>query len=162
MNSAILSKLQYKDQSPVLVLQSPPEFLPVLEAWKKITPVETRMGAKKNYAFALCFVQSEADLEKYAVEATRHLVDDAIFWVAYPKKSSPKYKASITRDQGWDALGKLGFEGVRMIAIDEDWTALRLRKAERIGKMIRRQDMAMSAEGKQKTVNKTNTAIRGK
>jgi len=47
-----------------------------------------------------------------------------------------------------------------MVAIDEDWSAFRLRKAEHIGTMIRRQGMAMSDKGKTKTVNKTNKAIK--
>jgi hypothetical protein len=48
-----------------------------------------------------------------------------------------------------------------MVAIDEDWSALRFRRAEHIGSMIRRQSMALSQAGKSKTVNKTNKAIRG-
>jgi hypothetical protein len=162
METTVISKLQYKGQSPVLIVQHPPEFRPIVDAWKKLAAVETRIGPKKTYGFSLCFVQSEADIRTHAVDITRHLEDDGIFWVAYPKKSSKKYQATITRDQGWQALGELGFEGVRMVAIDEDWSALRLRKAEKIAKMIRRQDMAMSAAGKSKTSNKTNKAIRGK
>jgi hypothetical protein len=48
-----------------------------------------------------------------------------------------------------------------MVAIDEDWSAMRFRKAAYIGKMTRRQDMAMSAEGKKKSVITSNKAIRG-
>jgi hypothetical protein len=88
------------------------------------------------------------------------MVEDGIFWMAYPKKTSKKYRSAITRDEGWEALGDAGFEVVRMVAVDEDWSAVRFRKAAFIGKMIRRQEMAMSTEGKQKTVNKTNKAIR--
>jgi hypothetical protein len=47
-----------------------------------------------------------------------------------------------------------------MVAIDEDWSALRFRNAEHISSMIRRQDLAMSEKGKSKTVNKTNKAIK--
>jgi len=45
-------------------------------------------------------------------------------------------------------LGKSGFEPVRMVAIDEDWSALRFRKPENIKKMTR--SFAMTAEGKKK------------
>jgi hypothetical protein len=162
MEATIISKLQYKGQSPVLIVQHPAEFKPVIDAWKKQAAIETRINPKKTYGFTVCFVQSEADIRTYAVEIIQYLEDDGVFWVAYPKKSSKKYQATITRDQGWASLGELGFEGVRMVAIDEDWSALRLRKAEKIGKMMRRQSMAMSTTGKSKTSNKTNTAIRGK
>jgi hypothetical protein len=38
-----------------------------------------------------------------------------------------------------------------MVAIDENWSALRFRKAAFIKSMTRREDFALSAEGKQKT-----------
>ena len=38
-----------------------------------------------------------------------------------------------------------------MVAIDEDWSALRFRKAKYIVEMKRSKSMAMSQEGKKKT-----------
>jgi hypothetical protein len=38
-----------------------------------------------------------------------------------------------------------------MVAVDEDWSALRFRKTQYIKTMTRREDFALSAEGKQKT-----------
>lgn len=160
MSSTFLSKLQFKNQSPVLILQAPPEFQPVIAYWKKLAVIDTAIHKKTRYAFAIGFVQSSADVKKFGVPMAKQMAEDGIFWMAYPKKTSKKYAASISRDEGWGALGELGLEGVRMVAVDEDWSAFRLRKTEHIGKMIRRQGMALSAEGKQKTVNKTNKAIR--
>ena len=34
-------------------------------------------------------------------------------------------------------MGKAGFEGVRMVAIDEDWSAVRFRRVEFIKTMTR-------------------------
>ena len=53
-------------------------------------------------------------------------------WFAYPKGTSKKYKCDFNRDRGWDALKAAGFETVRAVAIDEDWTGLRFRRAEYI------------------------------
>jgi len=50
-----------------------------------------------------------------------------LIWVAYPKKSSKKYKSDLSRDDFWDALKDLGLEPVRQIALDEDWSALRFK-----------------------------------
>jgi hypothetical protein len=58
--------------------------------------------------------------------------------MAYPKGSSKKYKASINRDSGWESLGQHGFEGVRQVALDENWSALRFRKVEFIKVMTRK------------------------
>ena len=79
---------------------------------------------------------------------------DAVVWLAYPKGSSKRYTSTINRDTGWDSLGAAGFEGVRMVAIDEDWSALRFRRAEFIKSMKRDPKHAMSAVGKSKTARK--------
>ena len=56
-------------------------------------------------------------------------------WIAYPKKSSTRY--TCDRDRGWEGMGEAGFDPVRMVAIDEDWSALRFRRVEFIKKMTR-------------------------
>src|SRR5262249_2763485 len=67
----------------------------------------------------------------------RKTAGDAIVWLAYPKGTSKKYKSQINRDNGWNALGREGFEPVRMVAIDQDWSALRFRRVEFIKNMRR-------------------------
>ncbi len=160
MYEQILKKLQFKNQPQVLIVASPPEFNAVLADWKKLTTIDTDINKKKKYPFALGFVITEAEVKKLGTAIAKQLDEDAVFWMAYPKKSSKKYTATIARDNGWETLGALGYEGVSMVAIDEDWSAFRLRKAEHINSMIRRQGMAMSENGKTKTVNKTNKAIK--
>ena len=55
---------------------------------------------------------------------------DAIVWFAYPKASSKTYTCEFNRDTGWAVLEELGFKGVRQVAIDADWSALRFRRVE--------------------------------
>jgi hypothetical protein len=47
-------------------------------------------------------------------------------------------------------LGDLGFEPVRMVAIDEDGSALKFRKEKHIKTLTRNPDWIMSKEGKKK------------
>jgi hypothetical protein len=159
MPEQIIKKLQFKLQPTALILNSPSEFQSVLDHFKSIALIDTGIDKKKKYPFALGFVKTEAEVKKWGVAMIKQLDEDAVFWMAYPKKTSKKYAATITRDTGWDSLGAMGFEGVSMIAIDEDWSAFRLRKAENIKTMIRRHEMAMSEKGKIKTINKTNKAV---
>jgi hypothetical protein len=60
----------------------------------------------------------------------------------------------FNRDTGWAALGAAGFEGVRMVAIDEDWSALRFRRVEFIQTMTRDKKRAMTKRGKKKVTKK--------
>ena len=71
---------------------------------------------KQRYDFALFFIKSCPDIEKYAGKAAGKMNDDGILWFAYPKKSSKKYETDLSRDQGWQPLGDLGYEGVRQVA----------------------------------------------
>lgn len=72
-------------------------------------------------------------------------------WFVYPKGTSKKYKNKINRDSGWEIMGKVGFERVRLAAIDEDWSALRFRRVEYIKTMQRRESIAQTKDGKAKT-----------
>ena len=58
-------------------------------------------------------------------------------------------------------MADAGFEPVRMIAIDEDWTAKRLRKAEYIKTMNRPAEWAMSKQGKEKA-SKPHGSVRSR
>ena len=53
--------------------------------------------------------------------------------------------------------GAAGFEPVRMVAIDEDWSALRFRRAEFIKTMTRPMEYRYSAEAKNFTTKNTKS-----
>lgn len=146
----VFKKLQYKNQEKIYVLNAPPEFKPHLDEMAEITTVKKSPTCKQTYDFALFFVKSCADIEKYAQKAADKMNPDGILWFAYPKKSSKKYNSDISRDDGWQPLGDLGYKGVRMIAIDGDWSALRFRKAEEIKTLSRDPKRAMSKKGKER------------
>ncbi len=69
-------------------------------------------------------------------------------WFAYPKGTSKKCKSQIDRDTGWNMLGHKGFEPVRMVAIDEDWSAKRFRRAGLIKNMTRPKEYRLTERGK--------------
>jgi hypothetical protein len=150
--NTIFKKLQFKDFNKIYVLNAPPEFKPHLEEMAEFTLVKKSPNCKQKYEFALFFVKSCDEIIKYAELATNKLNEDALLWFAYPKKSSRKYKSDISRDSGWQPLGDLGFEGVRMIAIDDDWSALRLRQAKFIKSLSRDPKRVMSSKGNSRSL----------
>jgi hypothetical protein len=147
----VIKKLQYKLQEDVLIIDAPPEFKEVLSDWKKTAKLHTAAAGNKTFSFALIFVKSEAEVKKAASHYIKLLEPDAVSWMVYPKKTSKKYSSTITRDSGWSALGELGYEGVSMVSVDDDWSAFRFRKADYIKTMKRRQELAMSKAGKERT-----------
>jgi hypothetical protein len=125
--NAVLKKLLYKGQSPVLLLGAPPEAAALARAFG--APAHSKPAAATRYGFVLAFARSLGELDAIAKTAAGALADGALFWSAYPKGTSKKYKgADINRDTGHARMKKLGFEGVSLIAIDDDWSAMRFKK----------------------------------
>jgi hypothetical protein len=155
MTTPLLKKFNHKDHQEIFILNAPTEFKTELDAMKKSGNKTTELPVNalskvKQLEFILSFVQTKAEVEKIIDLIDDKLGKDAIVWFAYPKGTSKKYKAVINRDNGWEALGKKGFEPVRAVAIDADWSALRFRKVEFIKTMTRNVNYAMTTEGKMK------------
>ena len=126
----ILKKLMFKGQSPVLLVDAPAEFKTTSENFG-VTVDQKPRSPKGTYAFALGFVKSLAEADALARMMRSSLEDKAVFWVAYPKGTSKKYKGvDINRDTGGARIGTHGFQGVAMVAIDEDWAAIRFKRAD--------------------------------
>jgi hypothetical protein len=115
----------YKGQSPVLLLNAPAEFTSV--AADLAEPVLT--APKGKTPFVIAFATSQAQAKKAAAAAAKTLEEDGSFWLAYPKGTSKRYKKTdINRDSGHTLLGTLGFDGVSLVAIDDDWSAMRFKR----------------------------------
>lgn len=130
----ILKKMNFKEGMLIRIWNGPKDLNYLFEAWGK-------EGCLAKYdekpAFMLAFVQTEAEVRKYFQEMHALSPDDEAIWMAYPKGTSKKYKSEINRDSGWKIVGDLDYEGVRQIAIDEDWSALRFRKLKFIKTLTR-------------------------
>lgn len=149
----VIKKMQYKGEEEILILNSPDEFnnhfAEISNTAKVFTDFKKIKNDKKFY-FILIFVKSFEEIKKYSALAKNNLEKDGNFWFAYPKKSSKKYQSEVTRDNGWQPLGDLGFEGVRAIAIDDDWSALRFRHVKNIKILKRDKSRIMSNDGNPK------------
>lgn len=144
----IFKKLNFKDQKQLHILNVPPAFAPVMSDMHGIASIKTTLSSTKEVEFFLGFVTKQKEVDDLTRLVTSLLKEDGLLWFAYPKGTSKKYTCDFNRDTGWKELGKQGFEPVRIVAIDDDWSALRFRKAEKIKKMTR--SFAMSDEGKKK------------
>ena len=145
--STVFAKLNFKDHKQIVVLDSPCSFESELAALKGVEIIRDLKRAKE-VMFALAFVTTEEQVNALAPAIARKAGGDAIVWFAYPKGTSKKYKSQIDRDRGWNMLGHEGFEPVRMVAIDEDWSAKRFRRAGFIKNMTRPKDYRLTERSK--------------
>lgn len=72
------------------------------------------------------FVASRTDLEAQLPALRRELKPKGLLWVTYPKGTS-KFKGDINRDTIAAYAQTIGFTPVAMIAVDDDWSAIRLK-----------------------------------
>jgi hypothetical protein len=127
--SEICQKLNLKGQQEIVVLSAPESFQPELARLPAPT-IHHHIESVAEIAFFLAFVTKKSEVDALAAAVAMRAVGDATLWFAYPKGSSKNYKCDFNRDTGWDALKAAGFDTVRAVAIDEDWTALRFRRVE--------------------------------
>src|SRR6266849_5613430 len=141
--ASTFDKLNLKNQSRIVVLNAPRSFEPELAALRGVTVVAS-LDDSSEVEFSLAFVTKQKEVDTFAKAIAKKAKGDAVVWFAYPKGTSKKYKCEFNRDTGWAALGKAGFEPVRMVAIDEDWSAVRFRRAEFIKTMTRGKEHRIS------------------
>jgi hypothetical protein len=73
----------------------------------------------------IAFVTTLADAKANAGPVVDAAKDDRIAWLAYPKAG--QLATDLNRDILWQHMLKKGVQGVRQIAIDDVWSAMRFR-----------------------------------
>jgi hypothetical protein len=81
-------------------------------------------GSAKAEA-VIVFVKTVAEVESRARPAIDAAKEDRIAWIAYPKAG--KLDTDLNRDILWRHLLGRGIQGVRQVALDEVWSAMRFR-----------------------------------
>jgi hypothetical protein len=148
----LFKKMNFKDQQIIFSINYPESFETELKAIGKFASVKKQIKATDKAEFIIAFCTTQNEIDILTPVFAKALQGDGLLWFAYPKGTSKKYKCDFNRDTGWAILGQHGFEPVRQVAIDEDWSALRFRRVEHIKTMTR--SFTMTKEGKEKVAKK--------
>lgn len=106
-------KLQIKDQA-VRVIGAPAGF-----------SLDARQTDAPGAGAVIVFVHDRAELDAAAAPVLEAARADRLAWIAYPKGG--QLGTDLNRDSLAAALSGRGVRPVRQIAIDDVWSALRLR-----------------------------------
>ena len=128
----LLRKLNYKGQERIALINAKEDFALALSAELKSVVIDKEIDPRYPYSFIILFVKSVSEVEHITPMALHNLMADGILWFCYPKKSSKKYSTDLDRDHGWSTLNDSGLHGVRMVSVDDDWSAFRFRNARYI------------------------------
>ncbi len=142
--NTILRKLQYKGQSPVLIIGMPESYARLAKEMR--TEIHDR--PKGMYDFVQIFAHTLSEAKEQVKKAIKAVGVDTYLWFCYPKGTSKRYFSDISRESAWPLFSEYEYEPVSQVAIDEDWTALRFRHVDRI-KTLRRK-VAATKKGQER------------
>jgi hypothetical protein len=134
--ASVFQKLNLKAQREIAVFNIPASFEPELA---RLDGVKILRDPKKfaTVQFALAFATQQNELDRLSRLLAASFAGDQLLWFAYPKGTSKRYTCEFNRDTGWQIIRDAGFDSVRQVAIDEDWSALRFRRVEYIRSAVR-------------------------
>jgi hypothetical protein len=121
----VAQKMLIHPGARVLILGAPPGYARVLGPLPKGA---TRLArAAEGVDVLQVFVESRKELEAKLPKLKKYLAASGAMWVAYPKGSTER-GLDISRDVIWKSARTLGLGPVAMIAIDETWASMQLKR----------------------------------
>lgn len=121
----VAQKLLIKEGYTVLFVNPPADLSALLGGLP--AGVNTSPAADVAVDFILAFIANRAELEAALPALKPRMKPGGLLWVAYHKGTS-KVKTDINRDSIYAYGLTIGLTGVAMVAINEDWAALRMKK----------------------------------
>jgi hypothetical protein len=118
MDALIFNKMKVKPVCTARVLFAPENY-PKFEELNWVNDGQAD--------FVQVFVERREHFEQrfsQAIEACKH---DGVLWVSYPKSKGKKIY-DINRDSLWGLFLAAGYHPVSQIALDEEWSALRVKR----------------------------------
>jgi hypothetical protein len=111
---SLAKKLNFKPGMKALVIGRPVDV--------DLDDLETGREATDG---VLAFARTLSDVDAKCGAVLQAAKADRVAWIAYPKAG--QLETDINRDILWQRLKEKGVRGVRQIAIDSVWSALRFR-----------------------------------
>jgi hypothetical protein len=125
-NKSIVDKLFIKPGKCVVLIDAPTEYEKLIRKSAPDADISISASATKPADIIQVFVKSADELTQKLPTLKKHLKSDGALWVAY-YKGTAKVKTDINRDRIAEYATSIGMEGVAIISIDDDWSALRLK-----------------------------------
>ena len=125
-------KLGIRPNEHVLAINAPDNYEKLLEEIPEGALI--RQSGVAEPAFIHLFVITRLELEKRLAKLRKELAQSGALWVSWPKKAS-RVRTDITEDVIREVALPLGFVDVKVCAVDEIWSGLKLviRRENRTG-----------------------------
>jgi hypothetical protein len=121
-SKALAKKLALKPGQRFLLLGAPPGYKDALGPLPPGVTVTTKAGEKADAVQA--FATTKKELKDALAKAKTALNPGGMIWLTYPKGTS-KMRSDINRDSIREYALDVGLQTVALIAVDDDWSAIR-------------------------------------
>ena len=120
----LVKKLGIKPGTKLVVVGDVPKEY---KSWLAPLPERVTIAGKGKPPFEAVhvFVTKRADLAKHVDYLRRVLVPDGYVWISWPKRTS-KVPTNITEDTIREVALPLGFVDIKVCAVSEVWSGLKL------------------------------------
>jgi hypothetical protein len=118
----LAKKLALKPGQRFLLLGAPPGYEDALGALPQGVTMATKEGGKADAVQV--FATTKEELKDALAKARAALSPGGMIWLTYPKGTS-KMKSDMNRDSIREYALKVGLETVALVAVDDDWSAIR-------------------------------------
>jgi hypothetical protein len=119
----LVRKLGVKEGARVFLVGAPVEYTELLEPLPAGVSFTDRLAADTDMAHV--FATARNDLVRHLALLRKVLRPDAMVWVSWPKKAS-RVPTDITEDSIREVALPLGFVDVKVCAVTEVWSGLKL------------------------------------
>jgi hypothetical protein len=116
-------KLGMTESTHLLVIHAPEEYLELLGELPEGLIYDKRPS--KSTTLIHLFTKSRSELEERLVYWRDKIAPDTVVWISWPKKSS-KVPTDITEDVIREVALPLGFVDIKVCAVSEVWSGLKL------------------------------------
>jgi len=124
MENLLLKKLQVKSGYIVKVIDAP-EYATAIFGNIPFD-IAFKYDEEADFNELITFTVNKDQLNQQIQSNLKHINAKTIFWVFYPKKSS-KIKSDLDLMKSWEELNTFGLTPCASAAVNETWTALRLK-----------------------------------
>ncbi len=123
-DKTVVQKLVIKEGQTVLLVRSPAGY----EAALRPLPPNVRLLTQpaEQADIIQVFVADRREMESWLPKLKPLLKPKGILWVTYYKGTS-RHKTDINRDSVFEYARSQGLQAVAQVAVDDDWSALRLK-----------------------------------
>ena len=119
----LVRKLGIKPGFAIIAINAPADYRRLLGTIPEGVTFSTEL--KTGFSFAHLFVKKRSELEKRLSSLRQNIADTGTVWISWPKRSSGVL-TDVTEDVIRDVALPLGLVDVKVCAIDETWSGLKL------------------------------------